>query len=119
MAREGKYYDVSRKVVLSLFSLTITLEFDLYPLHVSGPIHPSLKVFNVFPSSSSSCGGKNMASQGWLVAVRGLQSARCILRATITGSTKCTATKGIGTKECRRTFMSSIIRRGKKISSSK
>ena len=74
---------------------------------------------NVFPSFNSHCGGKNMASQRWLVAARRLQSTRCILRTAHVGSAKCLTAKGIGIKECRRELMTSILRQGEKINTSK
>ena len=60
-----------------------------------------------------------MASQGWLVAIRRLQSTRCILRTAHVGSAKCLTAKEIGSKECRRELMTSILRQGEKISTSK
>ena len=75
--------------------------------------------FNVFPSFNSHCGEKNMASQGWLVAVRRLQSTRCILRTAHVRSAKCLTAKEIGSKECRRELMTSILRQGEKINTSK
>ncbi|KAL9981915.1 hypothetical protein ACROYT_G010679 [Oculina patagonica] len=45
------------------------------------------------------------ASQGRLVGFRGLHSARCLLR-----TTNISTAKRIGAKDCRRTFMTSILR---------
>ena len=55
------------------------------------------------------------AAQGRLVGYRGLHSARCLLRSTNITTAKSAVAKGIGTKDCRRTFMTSIFRQGKKI----
>ena len=68
-------------------------------------------VLNVVPSVYSGCVGNNMAaSQGRLVGCRGL---RCLLRTTNMQTAKSAISNRIGTKECRRTFFTSILRQGK------
>ncbi|KAJ7387111.1 hypothetical protein OS493_004076 [Desmophyllum pertusum] len=50
------------------------------------------------------------ANQGRLVGFRGLHSTRCLLRTANIGTAKSAIAKGIGTKDCKRTFMRSILR---------
>jgi len=90
-------------------SLFVLLVVSYYSLHC-----PWILFSNVFPSVHSGCVGKNMAaSKGRLVGSRGLHSTRCLLRTTNMSTAKSTISKGIGAKECRRTFFTSIFRQGK------
>ena len=53
------------------------------------------------------------ASQGRLAGLRGLHSARCLLRSTAITTAKSTGTKGIDTKVFKRTIRTSIPLQGK------
>lgn len=93
--------------------LYICFRFTFSRLYVlPGPVREIL-FSNVFPSVYSGCGENNMAaSQGRLVGFRGLHSTRC-LRTTNKQTVQSAISKGIGAKECRRTFFTSILRQGK------
>ena len=89
--------------------------FQVYIFPTLCPTCPVREILfsNVFPSVYSGCGENNMAaSQGRLVGFRGLHSTRC-LRTTNKQTVQSAISKGIGAKECRRTFFTSILRQGK------
>ena len=100
----------------NLTTLFLFSFFLFYHMFYS-PHCPRVNVgLTVFPSVHSGCGGQNMAaSQGRLVGFRGLHSTKCLLRTTNISTAKATTSKGIGAKECRKTFFTSFLRQGRTI----
>lgn len=77
------------------------------------PNHPSLGYYNVYPLFLWGCGLKNMAAQGWLRTMQ--SSMNYIWRTANIRGPSCIKAKVLGIQECRRTFITSIVRQGEKM----